>query len=179
MMGGARVVTAARGGVTMAETGADVFEGEHPDHCPVCGSMALPAARGSGPGGRAGESGCPQCGHLLWFASRRVGDVTVIRLLDNRVAVMELLELLENAVTEGAVDRMVLNFGSIQQVSSAALGKLIKLQGRSEAVRGRLRLCGVHPDLRRVFKITRLDGLFDLHDTEAEALAAFAAEPRA
>lgn len=152
----------------MTET--EAFDGTRPDRCPVCGLVATPREG-------AGEA-CPRCGHLLWFASHRVGDVTVIHLLDTRVAVMELLELLDNAVTEGALDRIVLNFGSIQQVSSAALGKLIKLRGEAGSVRGRLRLCGLHPDLRQVFRITRLDRIFDLHDTEDQALAAFAAEQR-
>src|SRR6185437_1836817 len=122
------------------------------------------------------EGPCPRCGHLLWFASKQVGEVTVVELLDSRMAVMELLELLENAVADGAVNRLVLNFGGIQQVSSAALGKLLKLRGRADAARGRLRLCHLHPDLRQVFRITRLDALFDLHDAEAEALEAFAVE---
>ena len=149
---------------------AEVFDGVRPDLCPVCGSSAV-----SEPGASASAS-CPRCGHLLWFASTRVGDVTVIRLLDTRMAVMELLELLDNAVCEGAVSRIVLNFGSIQQVSSAALGKLIKLRSRADALRGKIRLCGFHADLRQVFRITRLDGIFDLYDTETEALAAFAVE---
>jgi anti-sigma B factor antagonist len=94
------------------------------------------------------------------------------------MAVMELLELLDRAVSEGSIERLVLNFGGIQQVSSAALGKLIKLRGRADEVRGRLRLCGLHPDLRHVFKLTRLDDLFDVHDTVADALDAFAVEGR-
>jgi anti-sigma B factor antagonist len=145
----------------------DVFDGDRPERCPVCGTDVLPAV--------AGPS-CPACGHLLWFASTRVGEVTVVHLLDTRVAVMELLELLDNAVADGALDRIVLNFGEIQQVSSAALGKLIKLRGRAEDVRGRLRLCNLHADLLQVFRITRLDRIFDIYESESEALAAFTAE---
>jgi anti-sigma B factor antagonist len=140
-------------------------EGGHPDRCPVCGSESLAAA---------GEAPCPVCGHLLWFTSRRVGDVTVVRMTDNRVAVMELLELLDNAVVDGAIGRLLIDFERIQQVSSAALGKLLKLMGHAQAVRGRLKLCNLHPDLRHVFRITRLDRIFELHETEDEALVAFA-----
>jgi anti-sigma B factor antagonist len=145
----------------------EMFGGKHPDHCPVCGARAESSGRN--------EGACPSCGHLLWFASEQVHGVTVIRLLDNRVAVMELLELLEHAVGTGEMDRIVLNFGTIQQVSSAALGKLLKLAASAEAVRGKLRLCNLHPDLLKVFRITRLDCLFHLHETQEDALAGFAA----
>lgn len=130
---------------------------EKPDRCPVCGTSALDAA-------------CPCCGHLLWFASRQVGDVTVIHLFDSRAAVMELLDLLDNAVIDGVIGRVVINFGSIQQVSSAALGKLIKLMHRADSVRGKLALCGLHADLRQVFRITKLDQVFSIFETEADAL---------
>jgi anti-sigma B factor antagonist len=147
--------------------------GAHPDRCPVCGEGVVDLETpGDAPG--AGRNGpCPRCGHLLWFTSERVGDVVAVRLTDNRVAVMELLDLLDNAVEEGAVSRLLLDFARIQQVSSAALGKLVKLMSHAQAVRGRLKLCGLHPDLRQVFKITRLDRVFDIYETEAEALAAF------
>jgi anti-sigma B factor antagonist len=165
---GGSIVERARVVSGMSEI--EVFEGDRPKRCPVCGSPAID--RRDGPG----ESPCPACGHLLWFASRTIGNVTVIKLLDTRVAVMELLELLDNAIAEGTLERIVLNFGGIQQVSSAALGKLVKLSGEAGSVRGRLRLCGLHPDLRQVCRITRLDCVFDIHETEAEALTAFAAE---
>lgn len=143
--------------------------GDHPDHCPVCAAPVEDAAAGD----LAGQAPCPRCGHMLWFVSRRVGDVTTVRLIDNRVAVTELLDLLDNAVEGGLIDRMVIDFGHILQVSSAALGKLVKLTGHAQVMRGRLKLCGLHEDLRHVFKITHLDGFFEIHATEAQALAAF------
>jgi anti-sigma B factor antagonist len=146
-----------------------------PDGCPVCGAEVV-TVQGPEPFPAEGEGeACPLCGHLLWFSSKRVGDVVAVHLTDNRVAVMELLDLLDNAVEDGAIGRLLINFDRIQQVSSAALGKLVKLIGRAQAVRGRLKLCSLHPDLRQVFRITRLDRIFEIYETEDEALAAFAA----
>jgi anti-sigma B factor antagonist len=141
---------------------------EHPDHCPVCGGATVP-------GKAEAEHPCPRCGHLLWFSSEQVGGVTVVHLIDNRVAVMELLDLLDIAMLDGSVDKLVLDFGGIQTVSSAALGKLIKLVGRARSVSGRLAFFHLHADLRRVLQITRLDRVFDTFDTEVEALAALGA----
>ena len=142
---------------------------DKPEHCPVCGTPATPVA--------TAESGCPQCGHLLWFVSRRVDEVTVIQLIDNRVAIMELLDLLDNAVHDGLFDRLVINFGSLQQVSSAALGKLVKLMNRASTVRGKLKLCALHPDLPpRIFAVhPALARLQEIYETEADAMASFVA----
>ncbi len=145
----------------------DVLTWDKPDRCPVCGTVATSVA--------TAESACPQCGHLLWFVSRRVGGVTVIQLIDNRVAIMELLDLLDNAVHDGVFGRLLINFGSLQQVSSAALGKLVKLMNHAAQVRGKLKLCALHPDLRHVFMITRLDRVFEIYETEADAMASFVA----
>jgi anti-sigma B factor antagonist len=147
--------------------------GDMPEECPVCG---MPVAAGTN-GSRGGP--CPRCGHLLWFMSRRNGDVTVIHLINTGVAVMELLDLLDNAVIEGMIRRLVIEFGSLHQVSSAALAKLVKLMNRADTVRGKLKLCGLHEDLRHVFRITRLDRVFDIYDTEADALDTFEAVPSA
>jgi anti-sigma B factor antagonist len=103
--------------------------------------------------------------------------VTVIHLVDNRVVVMELLDLLDNAIQDGTCGLLLINFGSLQQVSSAVLGKLVKLMSRAESVRGKLKLCNLHADLRHVLRITRLDRIFESYDTEAEALASFAPSP--
>lgn len=138
--------------------------GEKPDRCPVCARAVDAPGEGRAP--------CPGCGHLLWFVSRQVADVTVIHLIDSRPAVMEMLGVLDNAVVDGLIGRMVLNLGGIPQVSSAALGKLVKLKKRAEAARGKLVLCGLSPELRPAFRITRLDQAFAIHETEAEALAA-------
>jgi anti-sigma B factor antagonist len=143
-----------------------------PDRCPVCGTGV-----GGGSSDVSGKAPCPNCGHLLWFVSSRVGSVTVIHLIDTRAAVMELIDLLDNAVLEGAFGQILINFGKIQQVSSAALGKLIKLMSHADSVRGKLKLCSLHEDLRHVFRITRLDQVFEIYDQEAEALASFIACP--
>jgi anti-sigma B factor antagonist len=142
-----------------------------PEHCPVCGTgIEDDGASHDQPT----DAPCPRCGHLLWYVSRLEGEVTVIHLVDNRVVVMELLDLLDHAVQDGTCGYILINFGSLQTVSSAALGKLVKLMSRAEAVRGKLKLCSLHSDLRHVLRITRLDRVFETYDTEAEALASFA-----
>lgn len=151
----------------MGTQDTDTIHAAHvrPASCPVCGTDAT---RLDG----ELDDRAPGCGHLLWFTSERLGEVTLVHLTDNRVAVMELLELLDMALLDGAVGRLLLDFGGIQTVSSAALGKMVKLAGRARSVSSRLALCHLHPDLRQVLRITRLDQIFDIHESVPAALAA-------
>ncbi|MGE3818591.1 MAG: STAS domain-containing protein, partial [Isosphaeraceae bacterium] len=94
--------------------------------------------------------------------------MTIVNLIDNRVAVMELLDLLDHAVLDGWVGNLLLDFAGIQQVSSAALGKLVKLVSHAQRVRKSLKFCDLHSDMRHVFRITQLDRIFAMYDTRAE-----------
>lgn len=70
--------------------------------------------------------------------------------------------------------RLLLNFRNVEHMSSAALGMLITLKKQVEDRGGRLMLCHISPQIFEVFRITQLYKLFEIHDTQAQALAAFA-----
>jgi len=53
------------------------------------------------------------------------------------------------------------------------LGVLIRLRKRAEAIHGRVVICGLRPELHKVFKISKLDRLFDFYSNEEEALKSF------
>ena len=58
--------------------------------------------------------------------------------------------------------RLVIDLSEVQHLASPMLGKLINLKKRLGGGGGRLGLQHVHPDLLQVFRITRLDRVFDL-----------------
>ena len=70
-------------------------------------------------------------------------------------------------------DKLLLNFSTVDFLSSAALGKLITLDKKMKAHGGTLKLSNIRPEIYEVFTITRLNRLFDIKDDEADALAAF------
>ncbi|KKL57020.1 hypothetical protein LCGC14_2239560, partial [marine sediment metagenome] len=76
-------------------------------------------------------------------------------------------------VDEQAQRKLLLDFSRVKFLSSAMLGVLISLQKRSAGIKGRVVICGLRPELHKVFKITRLDKLFDFYDNETEALGSF------
>ena len=106
-----------------------------------------------------------------------VRNVSVVRFIDRKIldeaAIGELGEELFALVETEDRESILLNFSDVEFLSSAALGKLITLDKKVKAANGKLRLCNIRPQIYEVFAITKLNNLFDIKDTEEEALAAF------
>ena len=113
-------------------------------------------------------------GHLFIHPIR---DVTIVNfnqtaILDT-VQIQQLGEELYELVDAQARRKVVLDFSNVKFLSSSALGVLITMQKKAKEIKGRLLLCGLKPDLRKVFKITSLEKLFEFFETEEQALNAF------
>lgn len=106
-----------------------------------------------------------------------VGDVTVVRFVDRKILdeanIQELGQELFQLVEEDNRKNLLLNFSSVEFLSSAALGKLITLDKKVKAHGGHLKLSNIRPEIYEVFAITKLNKLFDIKDDEADALAGF------
>jgi anti-anti-sigma factor len=70
-------------------------------------------------------------------------------------------------------ERVILDFRSVQFMSSSMLGKLVQVQKKCKEFKVHLKLCAITPDIKQVFKITKLDRLFEIEDDEASARKAF------
>ncbi|MEQ8789172.1 MAG: STAS domain-containing protein [Pirellulaceae bacterium] len=106
-----------------------------------------------------------------------VGEVTVVRFVDRKILdaanIQELGEELFALVERESRKSLLLNFSSVEFLSSAALNKLIVLDKKVKAAGGVLKFCDLRPEIYDVFVITRLNQLFDIKPNEADALAAF------
>jgi anti-sigma B factor antagonist len=106
-----------------------------------------------------------------------VGDVTVVRFRDNKIIedinIQELGQELFQLIEAENRKKLLLNFSSVDFLSSAALGKLITLDKKVKATGGVLKLSNIRPEIYEVFAITKLNRLFDIKDDEVDALAAF------
>ncbi len=69
--------------------------------------------------------------------------------------------------------QILLNFGNVEYLSSAALGKFITLNKKVQAAGGKLVLCNIDPNIYEVFEITKLNKLFNIQKEEQAALQAF------
>ena len=64
---------------------------------------------------------------------------------------------------------LLLNFEKVSYLSSAALTEIIRIREAVRANGGALRLCGLSPEIYKVFEITKLDGDFGVRANEATA----------
>ncbi len=117
--------------------------------------------------------------HIMSTGTRRldideVGDVTVAKFTDKKILDEGNIQIIGNQlfalVEEDARQKIVLDFANVEYLSSAALGKLITMDKKVKAAKGKLRLCNIRPDIYEVFAITKLNKLFDMKDTLEAAL---------
>ena len=106
-----------------------------------------------------------------------VDDVAVVRFVDSKILdeanIQEMGQELFHVVEDDGRQKVLLNFSNVQFLSSAALGKLITLDKKVKKAGGQLKLCNILSDIYEVFAITKLNRLFDIHEDETDALAAF------
>lgn len=69
--------------------------------------------------------------------------------------------------------KIVLNVDKVRYVDSAGLGELLASHLSAQNHGGSLRLCNLGSKLRDVLKITRLLTVFNVYDSEAEAVSGF------
>jgi anti-sigma B factor antagonist len=82
----------------------------------------------------------------------------------------EFKQAILDAVEQGA-QTVVIDFTRSGYIDSSGLGALVSLSKRIRDAGGDLRLAGLNDDLRTLFELTRLDQLFPLYVTRADALA--------
>ena len=81
-------------------------------------------------------------------------------------------DLLE-AVTRATNDRMLLNFLGVTFMSSAMIGKLVSLNNKCREAKVALKFCNISDNLTEVFKIMKLNKVFDMYKTDDKAIKSF------
>jgi anti-sigma B factor antagonist len=107
------------------------------------------------------------------FSLDRHADILVVTV-DGQLVVtnrQEFKQAILDAVEQGA-RIVVVDFSGAGYIDSSGLGALVSLSKRVREAGGDLRLSGLNEDLRTLFDLTRLDALFPLYATRADALAA-------
>ena len=111
------------------------------------------------------------------FDIEEVDGVTIAKFIDKKILDENNIQMIGNQLF-GLVDddgrkKIVLDFSNVEYLSSAALGKLITMNKKVGEAGGNLRLCSIRDDIFEVFKITRLNKVFDIRGTQQDALAGF------
>ena len=110
------------------------------------------------------------------------GRVKVILFIENKILDETNIQEIGQGLTyiadmatvpTGGRPKMLLDFGNIDHLSSAALGMLIQLNHKIKQLNGELRLCNIKQQLMEVFVITRLDKSLKIYPDVEQALATF------
>ncbi len=109
----------------------------------------------------------------------QVGDETRVRFADSKIHDKPNIEAIADELFHlvERLDRrkLLLDFGNIDYLSSAALGKLVSLNKKLQSVDGSLTLCNVPAKIYKVFQIAKLESMFSIErlpgddDTQEEA----------
>jgi len=68
---------------------------------------------------------------------------------------------------------VLVDLSNVIHVSSSGVTAFITLKQLVEAKGGLLKLAGLQPEVKRMFRMARLDTVFDLHETASEAMTEF------
>ena len=101
---------------------------------------------------------------IISFDEARILDEGRIRGLGK-----EMLDILGKSEQE----KVVLDFRTVEFMSSVMLGTLVSFNKKCKEYKIKLKLSGIASDIREVFKITRLDKIFDIQTDLETALASF------
>jgi anti-sigma B factor antagonist len=103
--------------------------------------------------------------------------ITVVTFIERKILeaahILELGEELLQLAEKDENKHLLLDFSSVEFLSSAALNKLIILDKKVKSKSGQLKLCNMMPEIREVFVITRLNQLFEIVDTREKAMEGF------
>lgn len=102
----------------------------------------------------------------------RIVEFTHSKILDE-ANIKEIGDGLNALVDERPNPKLLLDFVTVDHLSSAALGMLINVNKRVKEQNGQLRLANIKPQIFEVFLITKLNKMFRITNTRAEGLASF------
>jgi anti-sigma B factor antagonist len=104
-------------------------------------------------------------------------NVRIVEFTNNKILdeanIAEIGATLNALIDENDQPRLLLDFTSVDHLSSAALGMLINANNRIKQRNGQLRLSNIKPQIFEVFRITKLDRLFRIYPTRTDAMASF------
>ena len=104
-------------------------------------------------------------------------DVKVVDFVESKILdeanIADIGQQLTGLVEAKDRPKILLDFHRVDHLSSAALGMLINVNNRVKQQNGQLRLSNIKPQIMEVFEITKLNKLFKILPTRADALASY------
>lgn len=111
----------------------------------------------------------------LNIKQRQAGDVMILDL-DGEVRIGDSATALRGAIRElvaGSNKKILLNLAGVRYIDSSGIGELIASYTTVGRTGGQLKLLSLTDKVQDLLVITKLLTVFDVYDTEAEALSSF------
>lgn len=126
--------------------------------CPWCaGPVEVASARISS------EMPCGRCGHKLWLLWLRGEQSHVLRFTGSTITA-EMMDEVKQFARDHAGRELVLDGPDVRYCSSVVLAKLVNLRLLVSQHGHAFRLRRVHPELREVLNMTRLDRVLEMEE---------------
>ncbi len=106
-------------------------------------------------------------------------DITVVTLEAAAIStsgIDPIAQTLREVIGQQRPHKVIIDFGQVRFLSSMMLGLLVDVWRRMKEYGGLIRICGIDPQLTRVFRITHLDRIFEFSPTLDSAVDAMKAE---
>ena len=104
--------------------------------------------------------------------------ITQIEFVDRNILdeanIQQIGEEISRLIDAEPQPKILISFDNVDHLSSAALGTLITINNKIRSKDGQLRLANIDKQIYEVFVITKLNKLFQIHETTDDALASFA-----
>ncbi len=91
--------------------------------------------------------------------------------------IQRIAETLYELVDEKATRKLIVDFQAVNSMASQMLSVLLTLNGKMQAIDGKMVICGLCAGLMKLFKITGIDSLFTFVPNEAEGIRRFQTVP--
>jgi anti-sigma B factor antagonist len=111
---------------------------------------------------------------MMSFSISKKGEVTTVQV-DGQLIVGNRQELKQKVLDEleKGSRKFLIDFAQTGYIDSSGLGVLVSLSKKIREQGGELRLADLNEDLRTLFELTKLDTLFHISETRAQALENF------
>lgn len=108
---------------------------------------------------------------------KEVDGVTQVEFIDRNILdeanIQAIGEEIDGIIADSPSPKLLISFSNVDHLSSAALGTLITINTKIRNRGGKLCLADIDPQIYEVFVITRLNQLFDIHESKEAAMKAF------
>jgi len=104
--------------------------------------------------------------HVVRFLSDALFDPLVISQIEQQI---------QEVIAEATPPRLVLALDTIQHAASSTLSAFISTRSACQGKGGDAVLASVPPSIMGILEVARLDGVFRIYETTAEAINSFSA----